>query len=108
MEIYSDYEKIRLVLESLVKETNDRLDLFVKNRVENINEYSQLGKGKMKRIVVFIDELAELMRSTDKESNKAITNALETLTRLSSVSFRLFNPELSQRLDNSGFFTPFV
>jgi len=27
---------------------------------------------------------------------------------LSSVSFRLFNPELSQRLDNSGFFTLFV
>ena len=25
-----------------------------------------------------------------------------------SVSFRLFNPELSQRLDNSGFFTLFV
>ena len=42
---------------------------------------------------------------------KKIDNPIKQLvleSNLPSVSFRLFNPELSQRLDNSGFFTLFV
>jgi len=81
--IYSDYERIQLLLKSLIQETNDRLDLLRNNRVEDIKDYNRLDGCYMRRIVVFIDELAELMRSSDKEANKAITNYLETLTRLS-------------------------
>lgn len=81
--IYSDYEKIQIVLQELVQETKNRLDIFVKYEVEDINEYNQISNSPMRRIIVFIDELAELMRSCDKDAQKAITNALETLTRLS-------------------------
>lgn len=83
VKIYSDYEKIQVVLQDLVQETNNRLDLFVKHEVEDINEYNRLPNASMRRIIVFIDELAELMRTSDKDAQKAITNALETLTRLS-------------------------
>jgi len=83
VEIYSDYDRIQMLLESLVKETNDRLDLLRENRVEDIKDYNRLDDRHMERIVVFIDELAELMKSSDKEANKAITASLETLTRLS-------------------------
>ena len=74
-----------LALNAYVRETNNRLDLLRENRVENIAEYNKaLPNGRaMKRIVIFIDELAELMRASDKETTKSITNSLETLTRLS-------------------------
>ena len=91
VEIYSDYEKVIIVLESLVNETNDRLDLLRENKVENIKEYNQLSNRHMSRIIVFIDELAELIRSGDKEANKRIIGALETISRLSrAVGIHLF------------------
>lgn len=83
IEIFSDYQRIDQLLSNLVQETNRRLDLFRETRVENINQYNQQTNREMKRVVVFIDELAELMRSTDKDANKSITASLETLTRLS-------------------------
>lgn len=83
VKVYSDYEKIQIVLQELVQETNNRLDLFVIHKVENINEYNQISNTPMSRIVVFIDELAELMRTSDKDAQKAIQSALETLTRIS-------------------------
>ncbi len=82
VEIYSDYDKIKLLLKSIVKETNDRLDLLREHKVEDIKEYNKITGCTMKRMVVFIDELAELMRSGDKDGNKAITSDLETVTRL--------------------------
>jgi len=39
--------------------------------------------NKMNRIVLFIDELVELLRAGDRETTKHINNSLETLTRLS-------------------------
>lgn len=84
--IYSDYEKIRMLLDSLVEKTNECLDLFVKHKVEDIKQYNHLTGGNMKRTVVFIDELAELMKSSDKEASKAITASLETLTRISRAA----------------------
>ena len=81
--IYSDYDRIILLLESLVKETHNRLDLLRNNRVEDIKQYNELPDCYMERTVLFIDELAELMKSSDKVGNKRITDALETLTRLS-------------------------
>ena len=83
IEIYSEYDKIIIVLETLVKETNRRLDLFVKSKVEDIEQYNMTNSSELKRIVVFIDELAELMRVSDKQANKQIVGSLETLTRIS-------------------------
>ena len=85
VEIVADYEKIKIVLEELIQETNRRLDMLREHRVEDITAYNGIvPKGEeMKRIVVFIDELAELMRAGDKETSKSILNSLETLTRLS-------------------------
>jgi len=88
IEVYFDYDRITAVLEELVTETNKRLDLFVKYRVENMDEYNSLVsyEKRLKRVVVFIDELAELMRAGDKEGNKQVTGYLETLTRVSRAS----------------------
>ena len=83
LEIYSDYESILNLLEELVDLTNKRLDTLTENEVENILEYNLLPNRHMSRLVVFIDELAELLKSSDKEVNKAVTGHLETLTRIS-------------------------
>lgn len=83
VEIYSDYEKIEIVLRELVNETNKRLDLLRENHVEDIKGYNELENRYMGRIVLFIDELAELIKTSDKETTKRILNYLETLTRLS-------------------------
>ena len=81
-------DRIATVLENLVNETNKRLDLFVKYKVEDMEEYNSLVSEdkRLKRIVVFIDELAELMRASDKQATKQITGFLETLTRISRAS----------------------
>jgi len=84
VEIYSDYDKIQAVLETLVNETKRRPDLFREKRVESMEQYNRLAPyNQMKRIVLFIDELAELIRAGDRETSKAITDSLESLTRLS-------------------------
>ena len=83
MDVYSEYEEIAIVLDELVKETSKRLDLFRINKVEDIEQYNNISENKLKRIIVFIDELAELMRASDKQTNKVIMNYLESLTRIS-------------------------
>lgn len=86
-DIITDYETVRQLLIDLVQETNKRLDMFRINHVEDFKEYNALAnKAKIKRIIVFIDELAELMRSSDKEANKAIIDSLETITRTSRAA----------------------
>lgn len=88
VETYADYEPILTVLQELVRETNQRLDLLRENRVEDMEHYNEIATGdsKLKRIVVFIDELAELMRSGARQENKEMINCLETLTRLSRAT----------------------
>ena len=91
LEIYSEYEEIAVVLDDLVEETKRRLDLFREMRVEELSDYnkevdnvnSENAENKLSRIVVVIDELAELMRASSKEATRNITASLETLTRLS-------------------------
>ena len=87
IDTYYEYEQIDKLLKDLVNETSRRLDIFRENKVENMEAYNQITyNGQLQRIIVFIDELAELMRASDKESNKSITNSLETLTRLSRAT----------------------
>jgi len=83
IDIYFEYKETAEILEDMVKETNDRLDLFTKNGVEDITKYTQKTYKTMKRKIIFIDELAELMKVNDKTMEKRLTASIETLTRLS-------------------------
>jgi len=68
----------------MVTETTTRLDLFRKNKVDNINDYNRLGTDyQLRRIIVFIDELAELLKTRDRTLSNLLYDSLETLTRLS-------------------------
>ena len=78
-----EYKDAMQVLSNLVAETMSRLDLLRKNKVESIKEYNIFYNGYFPRKIVFIDELAELLKPTDKEISKLIYDAITTLTRLS-------------------------
>lgn len=83
VEIYYEYEPTMKILEGLVQETKDRLDAFRIDRVDNIDEYNLIGGAHFQRKIIFIDELAELLKVNDKEIAKSLYDSIETLTRLS-------------------------
>ena len=87
IDIYSEHESIKTILAKLVNTTISRYDMFKNQQVENINEYNKRNpSNKLNRIVVFIDELAELIKTSDKKMTSDIVNSLETLTRLSRAA----------------------
>lgn len=69
IDIYYEYDTTLKLLKDMVFQTNQRLELFRENKVDNINVYNRPNgyKNQMKRIVIFIDELAELLKIGDKE-----------------------------------------
>lgn len=77
------YETALNVIQAMVSETERRLDLFRQSKVDNIKGYNKSTNSKLKRKILFIDELAELLKTRDKEISKALYDGLETLTRLS-------------------------
>jgi len=81
--IYYDYVPTADILGKMIIETVKRLDLFRENRVDNLNDYNRLTDDKLKRKIVFIDELAELLKTSDKALSKRLYDSIETLTRLS-------------------------
>lgn len=81
--IYYEYETAMNILEKMVKETQHRLDLFRNNKVDNLEDFNRIAYTPLKRNIIFIDELAELLKTRDKEISKSLYNSLETLTRLS-------------------------
>lgn len=82
--IYYEYKTVMETLKRMVEETNNRLDKFRETRVDNINEYNKkCSDDYMQRIVIFIDELAELLKTRDKETSNILNDCIETLTRLS-------------------------
>ena len=89
-----------LLLERLVEETKQRLDLFRNTHVENIDDYRKNVNENLRRKIVFIDELAELLQVRDKELSHSLYDSLETLTRLSrSVGIHLIMG--MQRVDST-------
>ena len=78
-----EYEDARNVLEEMVEETKRRLDSFREMKVDNINDYNRYAVEPFKRKIIFIDELAELLKTRDKELSNSLYDSLETLTRLS-------------------------
>lgn len=87
VEIVYEYEKAVETLENMVNETKRRLDLFRVTKVDNIKDYNKITTLKnLKREIIFIDELAELLNTRDKELSNRLYDALETLTRLSRAA----------------------
>ena len=83
LDIYYDYPSVIKVLQDMVNETNRRLDLFREKRVDNLSAYNISSGKSLKRKIIFIDELAELLRTRDKTLYNSLYDSLETLTRLS-------------------------
>lgn len=83
LDIYYDYPEVIKVLKEMVAETNNRLDKFRNSRVDNINDYNRLGGEYLPRKIIFIDELAELLKTRAKETAMTLYDCIETLTRLS-------------------------
>ena len=81
-----EYEDAERVLIDSVNEAKKRLDLFRENKVEKLKEYNKVSPRKLKRKVIFIDELAELLKVNDKEIAKVLYHNLETLTRIAFAS----------------------
>lgn len=84
VKISYDYDTAIEVLDKMVEETKRRLDLFRENKVDNLHDYNNnFPYKKIKRQILFIDELAELLKVRDKEMSKQLYDSIETLTRLS-------------------------
>jgi len=81
--VYYDYQETMQVLKEMVEETKRRLDLFRETKVDNLNDYNNFTTDYLDRKVIFIDELAELLKTRDKEISNILYDSIETLTRLS-------------------------
>lgn len=81
--IYYEYASATNILESMVEETRKRLDLFRENKVDNLDDYNRKTDYKLQQVLIFIDELAELLKTRDKEISNRLYDSIETLTRLS-------------------------
>lgn len=86
VDVYYEYDTVIEVLNNMVEETKQRLDLFRQNRVDNINDYNRATGNNLKRIVIYIDELAELLKTRDKEISHKLNDSLESLTRLARAT----------------------
>lgn len=78
-----EHEEAKKILANCVDETKKRLDLFRENNVEKLKGYNQISTKKLKRKIIFIDELAELLKIRDKTISNSLYDSLETLARIS-------------------------
>lgn len=85
-EIYYEYDKVKEVLQNIVKETRKRLDYFREKRVDNLQAYNEVSANRLSTKIIFIDELAELLKVRDKELSNSFYDSLETITRLSRAT----------------------
>ena len=81
--VYYEYTNVMEVLKNMVQETSKRLDLFREYKVDNLKDYNTISDKPLKRTIIFIDELAELLKVRDREISNILNDSLETLTRLS-------------------------
>lgn len=83
VDICYEYKTVIEVIRNMVNETIERLDKFREAKVDNINDYNKISTDYLHRKIIFIDELAELLRTRDKEISNILNDSIETLTRLS-------------------------
>lgn len=87
IKIYYEYDEAQELLETLVSETKKRLDLLRENNCEDIDDFNKYSSNNtLNRIILFIDEVAELLSVRDKELSHSLYDSLETLTRLSRAT----------------------
>jgi len=86
IDVYYDYKSVLKVLSDAVKETNNRLDLFRGQKVDNLKDYNKIAINHLPHKIIFIDELAELLKTRDKELCNLLRDSLETLTRISRAT----------------------
>lgn len=95
IDIVIELEQANKLFAELIKEVNNRLDLFVAENVQDIKSYNQkmrkTGGKDLKRIIVVVDELAELVDcgGADKEEKaiiQTINKNLRTLARIARAS----------------------
>lgn len=71
--VVTDPRKASNALKKVVAEMDKRYDLFASSGVRNIDSYNKLeGKEKLYKLVVIIDELADLMLVASKEVEESI------------------------------------
>jgi len=83
--VYHEYNTVKEVLNDMVEETTNRLDKFRDVKVDNFHAYNSLVKNGelLNKKIIFIDELAELLKAKNKDTANALHESIETLTRLS-------------------------
>ena len=84
--VYYEYNDVIKILKDMVIETNNRLDKFRNAKVDNIKDYNRITGNHLHRKIIFIDELAELLKTRDKEISNILYDSIETLTRLSRAT----------------------
>ena len=82
--VCTNCEQTIVALNWVVTEMTKRYSLFEKTGVRNIKEYNELHKKKMNRIVIIIDELADLMMTSTKEVESLICRIAQ-LSRASGI-----------------------
>lgn len=90
-EVITDREKAIELLDLLIKENSTRLEIFRNMEVKNLAEYNERTGAQLSRIVVAIDELAEMMdkKGAEKETKEQIEKLegqISTLARLSRAT----------------------
>lgn len=90
-QVITEKEEALAILSMLTKENAKRLNLFREMEVKNLYDYNQKTNSNLCRVVVIVDELAELLDSTglskeEKELLAGIEKELSTLARLSRAT----------------------
>lgn len=89
-EVETEFDRSLAVLNWAVYEMNERYKLFQSegngiNKIEAHNQYAlSRGDKPLPRIVIFIDEVAEIMNGPDKSGSEAI-NKLAALSRATGI-----------------------
>jgi len=86
IDMHFDYKSAIEALKGVIVDTNRRLDLFRESRVDSFEDYNEHSGEKLRRKILFIDEVAELLKTRDKEISNILYDSLETITRLSRAT----------------------
>lgn len=79
--------EVLCALDTAIKELNLRKEKLVDNCCSNIDEYNRLTGENLKRVVIVIDEAAELLDTTgaDKERKEFIKEVTNSLSRIARI-----------------------
>ena len=90
-QVITDMQELDRILCELVKENAERMKLLKDSGYKNISVYNTHAQKKMKRILLCIDEIAEItdiefFEKEDKDTQKRIISNLSSLARLARAA----------------------